>query len=216
MRVGNAVRRILTGCAVSLAVAVCHAANESPAVTTTDYGFCTVCHGAQGNGNPAIQAPKIAGIQPWYLKHELERFRSKLRGTQTGDVSGMEMQPVAMQLNDQAIDAVAAYVGTFASLAPPVTVSGDVQHGRKLFTACAACHGPKGEGNDSLQAPALAGQSDWYLVTQLEHFKSGLRGFASEDMPGTQMRAAAAILPDEAAIKDVVSYINTLPKRRTP
>ena len=208
MRVGNAVRRILTGCLVSVVAAVCQA--------TDNYEFCTVCHGAQGNGNPAIQAPKIAGIQPWYLKHELERFRGKFRGTQTGDVSGMEMQPVAMQLDDQAIDAVAAYVGTFAPLAPPVTVRGDVQHGRKLFAACAACHGSRGEGNDALAAPALTGQSDWYLVTQLEHFKSGLRGFASEDVPGTQMRAAAGILPDEAAIKDVVSYINTLPKRRTP
>lgn len=216
MKVGSAVRRILTGSALLLATMVCHAVDEPSAATTPDYGFCTVCHGAQGNGNPAIQAPKIAGMQPWYLKHELERFRSKLRGTQAGDVSGMEMQPVAMQLNDQAIDAVAAYVGTFAPLAPPVTVSGNVQHGRKLFTACVACHGSRGEGNDALHAPALTGQSDWYLVTQLEHFKSGLRGFAPEDVPGTQMRAAAGILPDEAAIKDVVSYINTLPKRRTP
>ena len=217
MSVGKAVRRILTGCVMSLVTAVGHAGNDSPAAPTTgaapDYGFCTVCHGTEGNGNPAIQAPKIAGIQPWYLKHELERFRGKLRGTQPGDITGMEMQPVAMQLNDQAIDAVAAYVSTFPAHAPPVTVTGDIQHGHKLFAACAACHGPKGEGNDALHAPALAGQSDWYLVTQLEHFKSGLRGFASEDAPGTQMRAAAAILPDEGAIKDVVSYINTFKRR---
>jgi cytochrome c553 len=194
-------RAIFAGCLLSVAVAVCQAA---------DYGFCTVCHGAQGNGNPAIQAPKIAGIQPWYLKQELQRFRGKLRGTQAGDVTGMEMQPVAMQLNDQAIEAVATYVGAFAPRKPVETVHGDVRHGRKLFAACVACHGAKGEGNDSLHAPALAGQTDWYLVTQLEHFKSGLRGFSTEDVPGTQMRAAAAILPDDASIKDVVSYINTL------
>ena len=196
----SAVRVFLTGCLLLAAVAVCQAA---------DYGFCTVCHGAQGNGNPAIQAPKIAGIQSWYLKQELERFRGKLRGTQSGDVTGMEMQPVAMQLNDQAIEAAAAYVGTFLPRPPPATVTGDVKQGRKLFAACAACHGAKGEGNGSLHAPALAGQSDWYLVTQLEHFKSGLRGFSADDVPGTQMRAAAAILPDDASIKDVVSYINT-------
>ena len=198
------------------ATAICQAANE-PSVATAaaapDYGFCTVCHGAQGNGNPAIQAPKIAGIQPWYLKQELQRFRSKLRGTQSGDVSGMEMQPVAMQLNDPAIEAVAAYVSTFSPQTPLVTVRGDAQHGRKLYTACAACHGPKGMGNDTLHAPALAGQSDWYLVTQLDHFKAGLRGFSSDDAPGTQMRAAAAILPDEASIRDVVSYINTFKRK---
>ena len=198
------------------ATAVCQAANQpsvATAATAPDYGFCTVCHGAQGNGNPAIHAPKIAGIQSWYLKQELERFRGKLRGTQAGDVSGMEMQPVAMQLNDQAIDAVAAYVGTFSPRTPPVTVIGNVQHGRKLFAACAACHGSKGEGNDALHAPALAGQSDWYLVTQLDHFKAGLRGFSSDDVPGTQMRAAAAILPDEASIRDVASYINTFKRK---
>jgi cytochrome c oxidase subunit 2 len=194
-------KAIFSGCLLSVVAVVCQAA---------DYGFCTVCHGAQGNGNPAIQAPKIAGIQPWYLKQELERFRGKLRGTQSGDVTGMEMQPVAMQLNDQAIEAVATYVGAFEQRPPPMTVTGDVQHGRKLFAACVACHGAKGKGNDSLHAPALAGQSDWYLVTQLEHFKSGVRGFSSEDVPGSQMRAAAAILPDDVSIKDVVSYINTL------
>lgn len=198
-----------------VATAVCHAANEPSAATATapDYGFCTVCHGAQGNGNPAIQAPKIAGIQPWYLKQELQRFRGKLRGTQSGDVSGKEMQPVAMQLNDPAIEAVAAYVSTFSPQTPPVTVSGDRQRGRKLYTACVACHGPKGAGNDTLHAPALAGQTDWYLVTQLDHFKAGLRGFSTDDVPGTQMRAAAAILPDEASIRDVVSYINTFKRK---
>lgn len=209
----SAVRRILAGWLA--ATAVCQAADQPSVAATTapDYGFCTVCHGAQGNGNPAIHAPKIAGIQSWYLKQELERFRGKLRGTQAGDVSGMEMQPVAMQLNDQSIDAVAAYVSTFSPQTPPVTVSGDVQHGRELYTACAACHGPKGAGNDTLHAPALAGQSDWYLVTQLDHFKAGLRGFSSDDVPGAQMRAAAAILPDEASIRDVVSYINTLKRK---
>ena len=209
----RAVRRILTGWL--LASAVCQAANEPPAATATapDYGFCTVCHGAQGNGNPAIQAPKIAGIQPWYLKQELERFRGQLRGTRSGDVTGMEMQPVAMQLNDQAIEAVVAYVGSFSPRTPPVTVSGSVQHGRQLYAACAACHGSKGEGNDALHAPALAGQTDWYLVTQLDHFKAGLRGFSTDDVPGTQMRAAAAILPDGASIRDVVSYINTFKRR---
>lgn len=101
-------------------------------------------------------------------------------------------------------------MSTFAPQAPPVTVSGDVRHGRNLYTACAACHGAKGEGNDALHAPALAGQTDWYLVTQLQHFRTGLRGFSPQDESGTQMRAAAALLPNEPAAKDVVAYINTL------
>jgi cytochrome c553 len=239
MSVRTAVGQLLIACVGSLAAAISRAdaVAASPATagtavagpttaslttadpaaasptSTPDYGFCTVCHGTEGNGNPGIRAPKIAGIEPWYLKRQLEHFRSQLRGTQPTDVSGMEMQPVAMQLDDKAIDAVALYVGTFTPKAPPKTVSGDVKHGRQLYTSCAACHGPKGEGNSALHAPALAGQTDWYLVTELQDFQAGLRGLSPQDDSGTQMRAAASALADESAIKDVVAYINTLPRR---
>ena len=207
MNVRTSVRGTLIAC-VTLAAGICRA--DPATAPAQDYGFCTVCHGAQGNGNPAIRAPKIAGIEPWYLKRELERFRGQLRGTQQGDVSGMEMQPVALQLDDKAIDAVAVYVSTFEPKAPPKTVAGDIKRGRTLYTSCAACHGEKGEGNSTLHAPALAGQTDWYLVTELEDFRAGLRGISPQDDSGTQMRAASAILPDEPAIKDVVAYIDTL------
>lgn len=61
-----------------------------------------------------------------------------------------------------------------------------------------------------MNAPALQGQNDWYLVTQLKNFKAGYRGAHPEDSYGMQMRAMSAMLPDEQAIIDVVSYINTL------
>jgi cytochrome c553 len=204
----RAVRR----CIALLALSVL--AGSAAAAGQQEYGFCTVCHGAQGNGNQAIHAPKIAGIEPWYLKRQLEHFRMRLRGTQDSDLPGREMQPVALQLDDASIEAVATYIAAFEPRRPPVTVSGDPRHGRALYQACAGCHGAKAEGNSTLQAPALAGQTDWYLVTQLERFQAGLRGFSPQDEQGTQMRAAAAALPDEAAINDVVAYINTLAPRR--
>lgn len=175
-----------------------------------DYAFCTVCHGSEGNGNAAIRAPKIAGIEPWYLKRQFEHFRGSLRGTHESDLPGMEMRPVAEQMDDATIESVAAYVQTFAARPPSHTVSGDVKQGRKLYNACAACHGARAEGNSELQAPALAGQSDWYLVTQLERFQSGMRGFSPQDTHGTQMRAAVNVLSDGAAIANVVAFINTL------
>ena len=175
-----------------------------------DYSFCTVCHGTHGNGNPAINAPKIAGIEPWYLKRQLEHFRAGLRGTHAADIPGAEMQPVAQQLDDMAVQKVAAYIATFQPDPPAATVAGDTKRGRSLYAGCAACHGAHGEGNPTLQAPALAGQSDWYLVTQLARFRAGERGFSAEDATGTQMRAAAGVLPDEVAMRDVVAYINVL------
>jgi cytochrome c553 len=187
----------------------------SAGASATDYGYCTVCHGSEGNGNLAIRAPKIAGIEPWYLQRQFESFRAGLRGTHESDVPGMEMRPVAEQMDDATIAAVAAYVRTFEARPPTHTVSGNVKSGRKLYDACAACHGARAEGNSELQAPALAGQSDWYLVTQLERFRSGARGYSPQDTHGAQMRAAVNALADGAAIADVVAYINTLgPPRR--
>jgi cytochrome c oxidase subunit 2 len=178
-----------------------------------DYSFCTTCHGAQGNGNRAINAPKIAGIEPWYLKRQLELFREGARGTSPSDEPGMEMQPVGMQLDDAAIDSVVAYVARFDPKQPPLTVRGDTKRGRALYASCAGCHGERAEGNAALRAPALAGQTDWYLVAQLQRFRTGERGFALNDEPGTQMRAAATVLPDSSAIEDVIAYVNTLTAR---
>jgi cytochrome c553 len=184
------------------------------ATAAADYSFCTVCHGAHGNGNPAINAPKIAGIEPWYLKRQLELFRAGSRGTQPSDRPGTEMRAIGQPLDDVAIEAIAAYVATFDARPPPVTVTGNAKRGRSLYTSCSGCHGPRGEGNSALNAPALAGQTDWYLVTQIERFRAGERGFAPEDVFGNQMRAAAAMLPDTGAVNDVVAYINTLAARR--
>jgi cytochrome c553 len=181
------------------------------AADNSDLSYCTVCHGAQGNGNPVIRAPKISGMEPWYIRRQLEAFRTGLRGTHEDDAAGNEMQPIGVRLSDEAsIAAAVTYVASFESKAPPVTVSGDAERGRALYATCESCHGTKGEGNQSLGAPALASRTDWYLVTQLQNYKAGLRGADPRDTHGAQMRAIVSTLPDTRAIIDVVAYINTL------
>jgi cytochrome c553 len=117
---------------------------------------------------------------------------------------------VAAALSDSGIEAAVTYVGTFTARTPPMTVSGDLAHGRQLYAPCAACHGDKGQGNESLHAPALSGSTDWYLVTQLQNYRTGLRGSDPQDLDGQRMRAVTATLGDDAAINDVVAYIDTL------
>ena len=152
-----------------------------------DLAYCTVCHGAHGNGNPAIRAPRIAGMEPWYLRRQLEAFRDGVRGTHPEDAAGHEMQPVGIRLRDEAgIDAAIAYVASFEPKAPPVTVGGDATRGQTLYATCESCHGAKGEGNQSIGAPALANRTDWYLVTQLQNYKAGLRGNDPRDTNGAQ------------------------------
>jgi len=54
--------------------------------------------------------------------------------------------------------------------------AGDREKGKEIFSKkCVACHGKNGEGNKSQKAPKLAGQFDWYIVTQLNNFQKGVR-----------------------------------------
>lgn len=198
--------------AVTLIVAIgSMLATLSVGAESLDLSYCITCHGANGNGNPAIRAPKIAGMEPWYLKRQLDAFAAGHRGLNAADASGHEMQPVGLRLKEAGItDKAVEFVGSFRASAPPVTVSGDQAKGKTLYGTCAACHGANGEGNAALNAPALAARSDWYLVTQLKNFAAGVRGGDGADAPAAQMRAMAATLGDTAAINDVVAYINTL------
>jgi cytochrome c553 len=182
-----------------------------PAFAGNKFDYCLLCHGANANGNYGIRAPKISGMEPWYLTRQLDNFASGARGVPADDAAGHEMGPVGMRLKQENIvEAAVQFIGTLQSKRPAPTISGDVKHGKQLYSACAACHGAKGEGNASLQTPALAARSDWYLVTQLANYKAGLRGADPRDSYGAQMRGVSAMLPDDKAITDVVSYINTL------
>jgi len=176
----------------------------------TDFAYCTVCHGANGNGNIAIRAPKIAGIEPWYLKNQFAAFKAGWRGTHANDAPGNEMRPVAAILSDAEVDRLLGYIGTFSPRPAPITVSGDIERGKLLYNACGACHGAAAQGNQGLQAPALAGRTDWYLLAQLHNYRTGLRGSDPADNRGQQMRAMAASLTDDAAMNDVIAYIDTL------
>ena len=97
---------------------------------------------------------------------------------------------------------------TFAqSMALPL---GDLDKGRQIYAGCISCHGPKGEGNESLNAPRLAGMSSWYIKRQLAYFQKKIRGTESNDTFGQLMSRMSTLLPDQSAINDVAFYINSL------
>ena len=201
----------MTRVAKKLLVASMAALIAGTAGADNRFDYCLLCHGAGANGNAGIRAPKLSGMEPWYLTRQLENFAAGIRGTPGGDDSGHEMGPVGLRVKQEGVlaDAV-AFVGALPLARPAATLNGDAKHGKQLYAACASCHGAKGEGNAALQAPALAARSDWYLATQLRNFRAGLRGADERDTYGSQMRAIVASLPDDQAITDVVVYINTL------
>lgn len=106
---------------------------------------------------------------------------------------------------------VAAYVSSLPPVDPDSTLTGgDPERGRALYATCAECHGEDGSGDRTRGAPNLTRAHDWYLLRQLENFRSGIRGADSRDATGATMRPMAMALADEAAVRDVIAYIATL------
>ncbi len=176
------------------------------------YATCATCHGADGAGNVALGAPAIAGQLESYLVRQLSHFRAGIRGAAEGDQYGAQMAPFATQLaDDAAVAAVAAYVAALKPAASDDTISGDTRKGASLYNGnCGACHGGSGEGNESLNAPRLAGLGSTYLKRQFANYGSGIRGAHADDRLGRQMAMMAKTLPDETALNDVIAYIQSL------
>jgi cytochrome c oxidase subunit 2 len=175
------------------------------------FAVCAACHGQSGEGNVAMNAPKLAGQQGWYIKRQLEAYRTGLRGTAKGDVYGAQMRPMAMAVSaPEAVENVVAYIASLPDVADAATVIGDAAAGKTAYMVCAACHGADAQGNEQMAGPRLAGQSDWYLVRQINNYRNGLRGYSPKDIYGNQMKPMAATLADEQAINNVVAYIYSL------
>ncbi len=179
------------------------------------YAVCATCHGVDGEGNPDLHSPKLAGQEAWYLRRQIENFKSGARGAHEDDTYGQQMAAMAGVLVDAAaIENVIAYIETLPDTSPQTTVTGDVEAGERIYATCGACHGVNGEGIFATNAPRQAGMSDWYLVEQLKKFRTGIRGAHPGDKYGHQMTMMAQILQTDDRIHDVVAYMNTLSGRK--
>lgn len=176
------------------------------------YATCATCHGAAAGGNKALGAPRLSHLRPVYVVAQLEKFRAGVRGGEGATPAARQMAPMAASLPDeQALQDVAAYIDSLDSDPAPATVQGDAALGGDYYNQfCGACHGRGAAGNVALNSPALAGSDDWYLLGQLQAFRSGERGTHPQDRTGRQMRAMAAVLPSEQALADVVAFIRSL------
>jgi len=201
------------------------------------FKVCSFCHGTQGQGGPALDAPALAGMEAWYVERQLHNFRNRVRGTHYDDVPGVQMSIVSGMVRNQAtIENIAAYIESLEPGAPPELarngeVAGtarpfiwrspyaalehpkdpDVDNGKSIYVkTCTICHGDSAQGDEALGSPKLTDISDWYMERQLLYFRDGLRGADPADIFGLQMAAFARSLTDEQAIADVVAYIKSL------
>jgi cytochrome c553 len=137
---------------------------------------CATCHGAQGQGNPQIGAPHLAGEGIDYLREQLANFAA-------GHRINPIMQPIAAGLTPEQRDAAAAFFAALPVPAPhPVPAGADqagarlAEHGRWSvgLPACTQCHGPNGIGVPPY-FPRLAGLTAPYLTAQLLAWQQGHR-----------------------------------------
>jgi cytochrome c oxidase subunit 2 len=170
---------------------------------------CVACHGAKGEGNPALNAPAIAGQDAAYLDRQLRYFRSNLRGSHKSDTFGAQMRATAGMLpDDAAVTRVAAHVSKLPKTVVAAPAKGDLRNGNNLYHGkCGACHGGKAEGIPALNAPRLAGLDSIYMKRQFANFRDGIRGTDKKDLPGRQMAMMAKTLANERELDDVIAFI---------
>ena len=66
------------------------------------YATCATCHGPKGEGNVALNAPRLADQDDWYLVRQLQNYKKGIRGANPKDAYGAQMKPMAAMLADDA------------------------------------------------------------------------------------------------------------------
>ena len=92
----------------------------------------------------------------------------------------------------------------------PLRESTSKVNGQRLYNTCAYCHGKDAQGIQAINAPRMAGMTDWYLASQLKNFREGVRGEHPKDFYGKQMGFMGRSIQNDKLVNDLVAYINTL------
>jgi cytochrome c553 len=175
---------------------------------------CARCHGREGGGGGAGAFPRLAGQKVEYLYKALQGYAA---GTRPSGI----MQPIAAELDDQEMRALASrYAAADAPWMTPTEDPQAQQRGAELFRQglpsqglppCETCHGAEGRGIDKHPAyPALAGQFASYLEAQLALWRD--EGAAMAPYAQIMRSIGHRLEPDQA--QDVAAYLSSLPPRK--
>jgi cytochrome c553 len=153
---------------------------------------CTMCHGARGMSGANI--PNLAG-------QNAEAIYKQLRDLQSGHRTSVIMAPHVQNLSDQDMRDLAAYYAYLPRVTPPPTLVEQlhapvlVQIGAPMrnIAPCAACHGGSAQKTAS---PALDGEPELYIRTQLQAFANGSR---RNDINGQMRNVARQMTTEEIA-----------------
>lgn len=169
---------------------------------------CVACHGPDGNST-VPNWPKIAGQYENYLEKQLKDFRQGEKGPRYE----ASMYAMVAALSDQDIADLSAFYASqkqtmgkaksdLVPLGQRIYRGGNIQTG---VSACMACHGPSGEGNEAAKFPKLAGQHATYIENQLIAFRDGKR----KNSPNGMMESISHRMSSDE-MKAVSSYVEGL------
>lgn len=132
---------------------------------------CSHCHGEDGIGvEPEV--PNLAGQLAAYTYKQLQHYKAK------GPRNHNPMRRRVRRLSDQDMADVAAWYASLEPAGPdlsqppaPEGIAELVERGdqKRDVTACAACHGARGEGA-AIDTPAIGGQKFEYFFATMQSF----------------------------------------------
>lgn len=196
---------VLLGFAMS---SVTHATDMAQLATP-----CATCHGSQGEGNPSIGAPRLAGQNAAYLARQLENFSSGKRAYNPQDLRGVAMRSASKGLTEADIQQLAIFYSQLNETRYMRSTAHQVgaKAGGELYVStCAACHGLHAQGYAQLQAPNLNILDSEYISRQMESFDKGWRGDPEQsDQPAVWMRSIATHISSPKELTAVIEYIGT-------
>ena len=74
---------------------------------------CGACHGGKAEGNDALGAPRLAGLDPAYLKRQFGHFKRGVRGVHPDDKYGRQMAMMSTTLaTERELDDVIGHILT--------------------------------------------------------------------------------------------------------
>lgn len=181
-----------------------------PAAVQAASQVCTACHGNTGVSTTS-EYPNLAGQHSKYLAKQLREFKAAMMGAegrQNAVMGGMtiSLTPEMMDALSEYYSAMPAHTGetpeSVIKVAESLYLGGDVE---RNIAACAACHGPRGNGTELSGFPKISGQNAKYLKLQLESFRSGER---NNDLNGMMRDVAKKLTNDE--IDALAQYLGGL------
>lgn len=173
-----------------------------PAAGQAKAAVCAACHGADGKSiMPSY--PNLAGQHADYIAKQLTDYRD-------GNRVNALMSGQATNLSDEDIQDLSAYFAAMpkhenVAAEENLTLGQDIYRGGITsagVAACAACHGPAGQGNPGAAWPVISGQNAQYTSDQLKYFRSEERA----NDPNAMMRGISKRMTD-AEIDAVSNYI---------